>query len=126
MAITITETDVVALCPEASALSSSAIQLYIDMVAQADQCLDDNNVPLAVQKFLKTSAVCHFISRAGGGTIKSESDMDGASVTFETYKVDGYGLASTVFGQNLLSSGYRNCFAFMDAMPNRFMTAVGR
>ena len=96
MAITITKTDVVNICPEAASVSDGAIQMYIDLVSQADACLDSSSVPDAVQLFLKTSAVCHFISRASGGVVKSESDMDGASVTFDVYKVDGYGLASAI------------------------------
>lgn len=126
MAYTLTTTEVKAFCQEANALDDSVIQVYIDMVAQADTCLDINSVPDAVQKFLKLNAVCHYLSRSQGGVVKSESDMDGASVSFDTYKVDGYGLASTTFGQNVLSSGYQSCFAFMDAVPNRFITAIGR
>lgn len=126
MAFTITITDVENMCPQAASVNDATIQLYIDLVAQADACLDGANLSDTIQQFLKTSAVCHYIARSQGGTVKSESDMDGASISFDTYKVDGYGLASTTFGQNLLSSGYQSCFAFMDSMPNRFITAVGR
>ena len=126
MAFTVTITDVENLCPAAASVADDTIQMYIDVVAQADACLDGASVPDTVQKFLKTSAVCHYIARSQGGTVKSESDMDGASISFDTYKVDGYGLSSTTFGQNVLSSGYQSCFTFMEAMPNRFITAVGR
>lgn len=126
MAFPITVTDVRDLCPQAAGVSDSKIQVYIDLVNQVDACLDGGSVPDSVQKFLKTSAVCHYLVRGMGGTVKSESDMDGASVTFDTYKVGGYGLSSTTFGQDILSSGYQSCFAFMDAQPNRFITAVGR
>lgn len=126
MAFPITVTDVENMCPAAASVHESTIQSYIDVADQVDACLDGANVPDALQKFLKTSAVCHYITRSQGGTVKSESDMDGASVTFETYKVDGYGLSSTTFGQNILSSGYQSCFSFMDATPSRFITAVGR
>jgi len=127
MAFPLTITDVENLCPEAASVNDATIQMYIDLVsASVDACLDGANVPDEVQKFLKSNAVCHYISRSQGGTVKSESDMDGASVTFDTYKVDGYGLSSTVFGQNVLTSGYQSCFAFMDSRPSRFITAVGR
>ena len=126
MAFPLTITDVENLCPAAASVNDDTIQMYIDVVSQADACLDGANVPDEVQKFLKSNAVCHYISRSQGGTVKSESDMDGASVTFDTYKVDGYGLSSTIFGQKVLTSGYQSCFAFMDSRPSRFITAVGR
>ena len=127
MAFPITITDIENLCPTAAAVNDATIEMYIDLVSEnVDACLDGANVPDTVQKFLKSSAVCHYIARSQGGTVKSESDMDGASITFDTYKVDGYGLSSTTFGQNILSSGYQSCFAFMDAQPNRFIVAVGR
>ena len=126
MAAYITITDINNICPESTTVSNSALQLYIDRVGQADACLDSNQVPEVEQKFLKLSAVCHMLMRSTGGAIKSESDMDGASVTFDSYKVDGYGLASTTFGQNILSSQYKTCFNFMDEMPNRFMRSFGR
>jgi hypothetical protein len=125
MATFITVTDVTEFCAEASSVSNSAIQTYIHMVDQADVCLDLNLVITAVQKFLKLNAVCHYIAKAGGGQVKSERDMDGASVTFETYVTEGYGLASTTFGQAILSTG-NTCFEFMNAKPSRFMVSVGR
>ena len=125
MAIRITATDVKDFCADAESLSDNAINVYIDMVAQADACLDLNLVPDAVQRFLKLNAVCHYIAKSGGGQVKSERDMDGASVTFETYMTDGYGLASTTFGQNLLSTG-SVCFDFMNTRPSRFLKAIGR
>ena len=126
MAKFITVSDVTEFCEAASSVTNSAIQTYIDMVDQADECLDLNLVVTAVQKFLKLNAVCHYISQAGGGQVKSERDMDGASVTFETYQRDGYGLVSTTFGQNILNSGNSGCFDFMNSKPSRFMMAMGR
>ena len=125
MAILITVTDVKDFCDESSSMSNGAIQIYIDMVNQADSCLDINVVPCGVQKFLKLNAICHYIAKAGGGQVKSERDMDGASVTFETYTTEGYGLSSTTFGQAILSTG-NVCFSFMDSRPSRFMRAVGK
>ena len=126
MAYPISIQDINDICPESEAINDGVIQMYIDTVAQADACLDASLVPNSVQKFLKSSAVCHLIARSTGGTVKSESDMDGASVTFDTYKVDGYGLTSTTFGQNVYSSLYSSCFDFMNAMPNRFIRSMGR
>ena len=125
MATFITVADVKDFCADAGSLSDPAIQIYIDMVNQADVCLDLTLVIDAVQKFLKLNAVCHYIAKAGGGQVKSERDMDGASVSFETYVTEGYGLASTSFGQAVLATG-NTCFTFMDARPSRFMTVAGR
>tara|TARA_R110000822_G_C14882201_1_gene446681 strand:+ start:99 stop:476 length:378 start_codon:yes stop_codon:yes gene_type:complete len=125
MAIVISVADIKDFCAEAASLSDATIQIYIDMVNQADECLDLNLIITAVQKFLKLNAVCHYITKAGGGQVKSERDMDGASVSFETYVTEGYGLASTSFGQAVLATG-NTCFAFMDARPSRFMTVAGR
>ena len=44
MAIVITIADVKDFCLEASSLSDSTIQIYIEMVNQADVCLDLNLV----------------------------------------------------------------------------------
>ena len=124
MAVTITPAEVKDFCPEAVQLSDAVVTVYIDMVSQVDVCLDLNLVVDAVQRFLKLNAVCHYIAKANGGQVKTERDMDGASVTFETYMTDGYGLSSTTFGQAILSTGNR-CFLFMNARPSRFLTAFG-
>lgn len=124
MSVRITATDVKEFCTEAASLSDSALHVYIEMVAQADACLDLNLIVDAVQRFLKLNAICHYIAKASGGQVKSERDMDGASVTFETYMTDGYGLASTTFGQSILSTG-NVCFSFMNARPSRFLRAFG-
>lgn len=123
MAETITIADVKDFCPEASTLSDAAIQRYIDFVSQADACLDANSAPAATQQLLKLSAICHSITRKSGGQVKSERDFQGASITFETYKTDGYGLLSTTFGQDIVSSGYRDCFEFMDQKNNWFIVS---
>ncbi len=127
MAFPITVEDIKTFCPESATVSDAMIQMYIDYIDEmANNCLDGRNAPDSVQIFMKTNAVCHLISRGQGGQVKSESDMDGASVTFETYRSAGYGLASTVFGQNILNGGFRACFGELDQRPNRFVAAVGR
>ena len=123
MAEIITIADVQEFCPEAANLSDAVIQRYIDVVDQADTCLDAQSAPAAVQQLLKLSAVCHFLVRKFGGQIKSQRDFEGASVTFQTYESDGYGLLSTTFGQDIASSQYRDCFFFMDQQTNRFIVS---
>jgi len=125
MAFTITPSDVKAFCPSATAFADEALQIYINQVNQADQCLDTRQVPEDVQQFLKLSGVCHFLTRLQGGTRKTEKS-DVLATTWEVYKLDGYGLSSTTFGQNILSSLYADCFAFMDQRPSRYIRSIGR
>lgn len=125
MAVVILIKDVNDFCAESEGLSDIAVQVYIDMVSDADACLDASLVSDVVQRFLKLNAVCHYITKANGGQVKSETDMDGASVSFESYRIDGYGLASTTFGQAILSTG-NTCFEFMNKTPNRFIRSFGR
>ncbi len=126
MAVSITPEDVQAFCPAAESSSCSALAVYINLVNQADECLDAKQVPDEVQEFLKLSAVCHLSARGQGGTVKSERDMDGASVTWNQYVTDGYGLSGTTFGQDILNSGYADCFPFLNTRPSRFMVSFGR
>lgn len=125
MAKVILVNDVLKFCDAASTLSPIAIQVYIDMVSEADACLTASNVPDSVQKFLKLNAVCHYATKSNGGTVRSETDHDGASVSFNTYVSSGHGLASTTFGQAIKSSGNK-CFSFMDSVPSRFIQSAGR
>lgn len=119
-------TDVKDFCEATESISDKAIQVYIDMIsAQADACLDASNVPNEMQVFLKLNAVCHYATKATGGNVSSETDHDGASVSFNVYKADGYGLESTTFGQAIKSTGTK-CFAFMDTRPSRFIQSFGR
>lgn len=126
MAKVILVSNVNTFCPATESMSPQAIQVYIDMVSEADACLDASGVSLPMQQFLKLNAVCHYAMKSLGGNIKSETDMDGASVSFDTYKADGYGLESTTFGQAIKSSPHSDCFAFMDTQTNRFIQAFGR
>jgi hypothetical protein len=126
MAVCITVEQVRDFCPEAENVSDSVIDLFIAQADRADQCLDSGQVEDPVQTFLKLSAVCHLLARQTGNLgVKSETDMDGASVSFESYKIDGYGLASTTFGQNILSSDV-TCFEYLDRQQHRFMRSFGR
>lgn len=127
MAFTITPADVQAFCPAAGALDTSKIQIYINMVNQADQCLDSKNIADEIQQFLKLNAVCHYLTREAnnGGAVKSEK-ADALAISFDNYKQEGYGLSSSTFGQNILSSGDSDCFEFMNQRPSRFMVSFGR
>lgn len=84
MAATITTQDVNNFYP--NSIDDTIVQIYIDTVAQADTCLDNNSVSEPQQKLLKLNAVAHLLSMQQGGGVKSEQDMDGESVTFRDSK----------------------------------------
>jgi hypothetical protein len=126
MSVILTTGDVNAFCPTSTSYDDSVIQMYIDVVSEADVCMTSNGIPDAMQKALKLNAICHQLTKQSGGQVKSQRDFEGASITFETYQSDGYGLESSTFGQFVKSSGYVDCFAFMDTKSNRFISAVGR
>ncbi len=84
MAATITTQDVNNFYP--NSVDDAIVQIYIDTVAQADTCLDNNSVSDPQQKLLKLNAVAHLLSMQQGGGVKSEQDMDGESVTFRDSK----------------------------------------
>lgn len=67
-------------------VADSIIQIYIDMLAQADQCLDASGISEPQQMILKLTAVSYLLTMQTGGGIKSETDMDGESVTFKDSK----------------------------------------
>ena len=125
MAVVILIKDVNDFCAESEGLSDIAVQVYIDMASEADACLDASLVSEPVQRFLKLNAVCHYIAKTNGGQVLSETGMDGESVSFSAYRMDGYGLASTTFGQAILSTG-NACFEFMNKTPSRFIRSFGR
>ena len=74
MAATITPQDVKDFYP--NGLPDSVIQRYIDVLAQADACLDANNVSEPQQALVKLYAIASLITMQQGGGVKSESDMD--------------------------------------------------
>lgn len=126
MAEAITVSDVNEFCPASKGVADNVVNLYISLSDQADDCLDAKNTPADIQKLLKLSLVCHMLTRKSGGQVKSQSDFDGASVSFAVYEADGYGLASTTYGQGILSTGYGDCFGFANKQPSQFIRSVGR
>lgn len=78
-------------------LPDSVISGFIAFVDQADSCLDNNGVSDELQKSLKIYAVAHMIELQQGGSVKSETDMDGEGVTY-TNEFKGSGLSSTSYG----------------------------
>jgi hypothetical protein len=117
MAAIITIQDVQDFYP--NTLSNNMISRLIDFVSAADTCLDANAVPEAAQELLKLLAVAHLLSVQSGGDVKSETDMDGASVTFRDIK------SSSPFIDQLRSMPGYSCIQSLVDKPKRFAAAVG-
>lgn len=126
MAITLTTEEVKQFCPAAGGLADGDIDMYIGVVARADQCLDAAQVDDDTQRLLKLNAICHLLTKKMGGQVKSQSDFEGASISWEVYQAKGYGLSSTTFGQQIKSLDFSRCFAFLDQKQGRFMQSTGR
>ena len=105
--------------------SDHQIQMLINFVDQADACLDAAGVPCETQLLLKSYAVAHLLTMQSGGQVKSERDMDGASVSYSVPQ-GGYGLSATNYGQMILSMVGSDCIEDLIDKPQRFAGAIGR
>jgi len=90
MAVTITVEEVkdgfVTSVPDAE------IQIVIDVIAEADACLDKNSVSDNMQRLLKLYAIRHMLwvqSNEGRGSVTSESAPSGASRSYGQWRGDG-------------------------------------
>ena len=118
MAFIITTTDIRSNCP--TSLADPAIQALIDFVSQADTCLDSSVIPDPTQRLLKVYAVCHMLTMQSGGGVKSESDMDGESVTFANV-FSKAGLGGSHYGSLLsMMPGYSCIAALLDNARRSF------
>jgi hypothetical protein len=116
MAVTITPADVNDFYP--SGASDEVINALIVFVDQADACLDSSSIPAVTQKLVKVYAVCHMLTMQSGGGVKSESDMDGESVTF-AQAFSGQGLLGSPWGAMLrVMPGYE-CISGLIDKPAR-------
>lgn len=116
MAATITTQDVKEFYP--NGFPDSVIQRYIDVLAQADACLDANNVSEPQQALVKLYAVAHMMSMQLGGGVKSERDMDGESVTFKDSKY-----SSSFIEQLRGMEGYTCVQPYVDK-PKRYSASI--
>lgn len=108
MAVTITISEV-KQDPIAENTPDDLINAYIARVGQADQCLDSNQVPEAIQKAIKLNGIWHLIGIGIYGNAKSEKDPVGASITYK----DNQGLDSTGYGQALRALDSHYCVVGM-------------
>lgn len=116
MAVTITPEDINDFYP--SGASDAVINALIAFVSQSDACLDSSGIPDEAQKLIKTYAVCHMLTMQLGGGVKSESDMDGESVTFAN-SFSKQGLLGSSWGSMLRSMPGYECVSGLIDKPAR-------
>lgn len=116
MAVVITAAEVNDFYP--SGASDAVINSLIAFIDQADACLDASGISDETQKLVKIYAVCHMLTMQSGGGVKSESDMDGESVTFAS-TFDKQGLAGSPWGSMLGSMDGYSCIAAIIDKPRR-------
>jgi hypothetical protein len=125
MASEITVADVKDFCGGAMAASETKIQTIIDYINLADDCLDSRNVPAPTQKLMKLYAVCHQLLFSGGGAVASESDFDGASVSYAVNQ-NAKGLARSSFGEALLGMDQWGCLKDLLEPRRRYIRGIGQ
>ena len=107
-----------------NSLPDSVIQQFIDFVDQADTCLDANSVADATQTMLKLYTIAHMITTQQGGSVTSETDMDGASVSYSVGS-SGEGFTSTNYGASAASMDTYNCMgALFTKKINKLMIRI--
>lgn len=91
-----------------TAASDAEVQMAIDFVSTADECLDANEVPDNTQRALKLYGTRHMLAmQAGGGKgqITSQTALSGASQSYGKYAGD-YG---TAYGETLRMMDKTRC-----------------
>lgn len=66
-------------------VDDSVIQMYIDVIAESQECMIKKGVPVGTGKLLQVLAVRHLLLQGlneGRGAVKSESAPSGASRSF--------------------------------------------
>ena len=105
-------------------VSDFAIQVVIDMVNAADQCLEGLAITDDQIKAVKLYSIAHLLQLQEGGQTQSETDMDGASVTY-AIQSGGEGFGQTTFGRVAQSLPGYECISAVVDKPKRFAGSVG-
>jgi hypothetical protein len=80
-------------------LPDSIVQAYIDVIDEADACLDSYGVPTSKQTLLKLNGAGHLIASSQAATgVESMTGPLGDSIK---YKADASGIDRTSYGQQL-------------------------
>jgi hypothetical protein len=105
-------------------LSDTVIAMYIGVLSSADPCLDALGLESIQIKVLKSLTVAHLIVINESGQVRSESDMDGASVTYDIKNV-GEGFSETSYGRLVQGMPGYECIQALFDKPRRFAGAIG-
>lgn len=124
MAATITTAQVKQFMPTAASVGDDTVQLYIDMVAGADQCLDQNQIPAAMQQLIKLNGIAHLLTLQQGGKVTAERDFDGASVNYSD-NAAAKGLNRTSYGEALIGLDQFKCLRGIIEPKTRYIRTVG-
>lgn len=122
MAVTITLEEVKAFGVTAPDV---LIEAWIDLLTDADACLDARNVSDNTQRLLKLYAIGHMGTLNAGGQIRSQSAPSGASRSFAV--PTGQGINSTTHGATLKSLDRYGCIVGMleADVPKPFIASIG-
>lgn len=70
---------------------------YIAVADQADECMTNNNAPVAIGQQLKVLAVRHLATnQRDGGSVTAERAVSGASRNYESFKAGETGFLATL------------------------------
>lgn len=101
-----------------------SIQLHISMLASIDSQLDELGLDPFEQQLLKLNTIAHLLTMAEGGQVKSESDMDGASASYNV-SIEGQGFGATTFGQTAQGMRGFEIISELFDKPKRFAGSIG-
>lgn len=101
------------------------IDAWIELLSDADECLDKNKVPENAQRLLKLYAIGHMGTLNEGGQIRSQSAPSGASRSFAV--PTGQGINSTTHGATLKSLDRYGCITRLleNDIAGPFIASIG-
>jgi hypothetical protein len=125
--VAITVEDVNNFYQPSAEVADEFVQCYIDIVDEADECLDSSGASDCMIKMLKLNAVAYLLytsSQYNG--VKQMRSPTGESVTFSDTQ-GGTGLNSNQYGRYILMMDKNRCLVSLLESPEneRFIVAVG-
>lgn len=108
-----------------TSVAEDEVNMLIDIISIADDCLDSKEVPESTQRALKIYAVRHMLqlqANAGLGVLTSRRSPSGASQTFASWKGSG-GVGATAYGNLLKSLDVSGCL--IDIIENGSDSHIG-
>ena len=125
--VEITVADVNKFYPNSADVDDEFTQCYIDIVSQADDCLDSSGASDCMIKMLKLNATAYLMySSSSYNGVKQMRSPTGESITFSDNQ-SGTGLNSNQYGRYILMMDKNRCLVNLLESPEneRFIVAVG-